>query len=312
MSLQTKEPLSEAWNRGGSVETWSRIIRTRDALPAPFDRAAGWLIDEEPALPYIVYAPRLIGTRRRTAERLVALAGETLYIWERAGRQVSMTAYSLSNISAVEVGDILLYSWLMIMGLTSEGVASATTVEFNTVSLSCFQPFISRLRPAAAVEPASNWAGERDKFNYLEPVSYKFMNFARASLLPGETVIDHLWQPRIQRHVLTVLGHSFSRPVSGAHITILTDKEVILISEDERTAEPTGGRYGSVRRYVPLERIAGLSVVARGENLVALVFQLAPDERQIEKLYEVSVVDGVERFRAAVESRLRRQLVEKP
>jgi len=311
MALEVKEPLSEAWNRGGSVETWSRIIHSRDALPAPFDRAAGWLIDKELVFPYIVFAPRLMGTRRRTAERLAALTGEAIYIWERAGRQVLMTAYPLATISAVEVGDILLYSWLTIAGLTNEGVAGATTVEFNTVSLSCFQPFISRLRPAPAVETANDWPGERDKFNYLESISYKFMSFARASLLPGGVVIDHLWQPGIQQHVLTVLGHSFSRPVSEAHITILTDKEVILIGEDERTARLSGGRYGSVRCYVPLEHIGGLSIAARGQNVVTLVFRLLPDERQVEKLYDASAVDKVERFRAALESRLGQQQVEK-
>lgn len=294
----------EAWRRGGSVETWSQIIRSHDALPPAFETAARWLTDDGSSFPYMVYAPRLAGTRRRTAERLAALTHDAIYIWERSGRQVEMTAYPLETISAIEVGDILLYSWLMVTGLTSEGNAGATTVEFNTVSLDYYRPFINRVRPATTDVSESAFRIEQGKFNYLDSISYKFMNFSRASLLPGETVIDHLWQPRIRRPILTIFGRSFYRTASVAHIAILTDQEFILILEDERSADLKGGRYGSVRRYAPLERVAGVSVSPRGEYLVALSLTLSPDGRQLETMYQADRVDEVERFRAAVESSL--------
>ncbi len=300
----------EAWRRGGSVETWSQIIRSRDALPPAFETAAVWLTGDGSTFPYVVYAPRLAGTRRRTTECLAALTHDAICIWERSGRQVEMTAYPLETISAIEVGDILLYSWLMVTGLTSEGNAGATTVEFNTVSLDYYRPFINRVRPATTDVSESAFRIEQGKFNYLDSISYKFMNYSRASLLPGETVIDHLWQPRIRRPILTIFGRSFYRTTSVAHVSILTDQEIILIIEDERTAKLKSGRYGSVRRYIPLDRVAATSVSFRGEQLVALAYDLSPDGHQIEMLYDGDKVDKVERFRAAVEGCLTQRLPE--
>lgn len=302
MSPQIKAPTRETWRRGGSIETWSQIIRSRNALPLAFETAAGWLVGDESSSPYLIYAPRLAGTRPRTAERLVALVNDAIYIWEHSGRQVELTTYPVDMISAVEVGEILLYSWLKITGLTGEGSAGATTIEFNTVSLEYYWPFINRIRPAAANVSESVLRSEQDKFNYLDSINYKFMNYARASLLPGETVIDHLWQRRIRRPILPILGHTFQRTASVAHVTILTDKELIIISEDERTADIKGGRYGNVRCYVPLGRVAGVFVSPKRQDLVALSFKLSPDDRQIEMCYEAGVVDKVERFRTAVES----------
>lgn len=297
----------EAWRRGGSVETWSQIIHSGDGLPPAFKIAAGWLSSDGSSFPYVVYSPRLAGTRRGTAERLAALTHAAIYIWEWSGRQVEMTAYPIKTISAIEVGEILLYSWLMITGLTSKGNPGATTIEFNTVSLDYYRPFINRVRPAPTDASEAAIHIEQGKFNYLDSISYKFMNFSRASLLPGETVIDHLWQPRIRRPILTIFGRSFYRTASVAHIAILTDQEVILILEDEFSADLKGGRYGSVRRYAPLERVAGVTISPRGKDLVALSLTLSPDGRQMETLYQADRVDDVERFRAAVESRIIQQ-----
>ncbi len=123
-----------------------------------------------------------------------------------------------------------------------------------------------------------------DKFDYLIKRSFKFMNYARRSLGGGEQVIDSLWQTEIREPILTLFGKQFNRTVSPQHLAILTDKELILVSEDVRVSKNEQGKYGGIWRYLPLRFITSVSA-ARKNDLWKITIEL-PNTESIELLFE--------------------------
>ena len=100
-----------------------------------------------------------------------------------------LTAFCYADVSAVEVGCVLLKSWLTIKGKNTCGVETRVTIKFNTVTDYLFLPIIGRLRRANSVADPEQYEAEQAKFNYLAHDFYKFMNVAKKCILPGEEVI---------------------------------------------------------------------------------------------------------------------------
>ncbi|RPJ06527.1 MAG: hypothetical protein EHM28_09915 [Spirochaetaceae bacterium] len=66
---------------------------------------------------------------------------------------------------------------------------------------------------------------EREKFAYLAELNYKFSVFGRKSLLGEQTVRQIVYQPLIKTAFMKI----FRCLVSPPHLTILTDREMILL-----------------------------------------------------------------------------------
>ena len=179
-----------------------------------------------------------------------------------------------------------MYSWLTISGL-AEGRLARSTLRFNTVNDELFLPFINQIRPAAR-RAASELSAERSKFDYLLSVNYKFMNYARRSLVPGEHVIQPLLQPEIRAKLITLFGRSWYRTVSTSHIHILTDTEWIIIRDDEHSPIGSGRvRHGGVWNYVPLDRISAVALNPRPDGRLTLTIQL-PHGDQLDSVFAAS------------------------
>jgi hypothetical protein len=115
------------------------------------------------------------------------------------------------------------------------------------------------------------------------------MNYAHDSLVDGETVRHSLWQPQICRPTLTFRGWTLRRAtLSLAHLTVLTDRELIIIQDDRRGSEQRGVRHGGKWDYIPLEHLGEVALRSRPDDLLILTLTLVPGGRQIELLFEVS------------------------
>jgi hypothetical protein len=136
---------------------------------------------------------------------------------------------------------------------------------------------------------------ERAKFDYLSSLNFKFMNFARRALMPGERVVHILLQPWIRAKLLTILGRSFFRTISPAHLSILTDRELIMIRDDSGPGWHNEARYGGIWNYVPLDKIRRVSLTTRDEDLLVLSIHL-PEEDHVDALFSVSMQPDVEEF----------------
>ncbi|MBI5568051.1 MAG: hypothetical protein HY870_24345 [Chloroflexi bacterium] len=254
--------------------SWARAIRSRADLPQFYHAFIAELLAGR-TLPYAVLTPTFPGFLRRETERLIFNLERDLYVLERRKPQLNCLRYALADIHYVEIGAILLHGWLKISGL-ADGKLSASTLRFNVVNDHLFTPFIEQIRPAARHLSASDLPAEQRKFDYLSTDNFKFMNYARRSLLPGERVIQPLLQPEIRATLITLLGRSWSRTVTTAHIHILTDSEWIIIRDDEQAPMGRGQvRYGGIWTYVPLDRITGVSLSTRPDDRLTLTLHFS-------------------------------------
>ena len=261
--------------------SWARVAEFYDEIPSAYRAWLDPLIRGRESFPYIVVTPTYEGYFRRENEKLVCMLDGTLHIVERARDRLVPASYRLDDISTLEVGAILLRAWITVRGLATGGVPSSSTLRFNTVTDRLFAPFVSAFRlgsrpPAGAVSDA-----ERAKFDELLTRNYKFMNYSRGSLMPGEVVQCYVLQPEIRERLFRLFGRSLSRCVSPTHIAILTDRELIVISEESGSVWQSFGavKYGGIWQHVPLERISSASLTTREDGRINLAVHLPRDER---------------------------------
>jgi hypothetical protein len=124
------------------------------------------------------------------------------------------------------------------------------------------------------------------------------MSYAKRSLLSGERVVHFILQPEVRVEVLRLLGSSFFRTLCTPHLSILTNRELILIQDGDgkrwgRSAISGGTRYGGVRyggvwNYIPLDKITSISTAATENDLLTMSIHLSGDDDAIESLFSVS------------------------
>ncbi len=100
-------------------------------------------------------------------------------------------------------------------------------------------------------------------------------------------------QPPIRAPKLTLLGKTFYRTISPAHMSILTDRELIVIREDTRWSDEV--KYGGVWDYIPLERIISLSEIEKGNGLLELTIQV-PESARLELVFQASARRNIDQF----------------
>ena len=260
MNVKLNSPEPAMTGARQTMLTWSRPVASFQEVPTLFQSACCPQLETIQPFPHTVYAPAIQNIRYPFTQKLLCVLNGNLYIWESVGGMIQTYIYPLENICHLEFGSILLNSWMKISGLTIEGAFLTTAVPFNTSTLRHYLPLIQRIRPAAAELDQKVWQTELSRFDTLAVENFKFMSFARESLVMGQKVIETIWQPAIQRHIITLFGHSFDSNVTLAHLAILTDSELILIRDDESSEENRGVRYGGVWHYIPILHIQSLSL----------------------------------------------------
>jgi len=242
--------------------SWARRIETMDDVPAGFRDTVAALVTETGTLPYLILTPSYAAFIVHTTEKLVCALADEVRIYELNGGEVRLTAFCYADVSAVEVGCVLLKSWLTITGKNTCGVETRTTIKFNTVTDYLFLPIIEKLRRAGVVADLQQFEAEQAKFNYLAHDFYKFMNVAKKSILPGEEVIGAVMQPELRTALVTLFGHIYTRLKAPAHILVRTDRELIVAVEEKQEAWSGSHKYGSIRTYIPLAKIAAVDLAA--------------------------------------------------
>jgi hypothetical protein len=141
---------------------------------------------------------------------------------------------------------------------------------------------------------------ERAKFDYLGSLHYKFMNYARRSLGPGESVRGCLLQGEVRRTVLRVLGNAIYRTIILSHLSILTNRELILIQDaDDPPLGAKGTRYGGVWRFIPLDHIRSVSSETDHDGFLVCSVDLGDGDR-LELKFQAENCADLERFEAAL------------
>jgi len=69
-------------------------------------------------------------------------------------------------------------------------------------------------------------------------------------------------QAELRTPVITLFGHAYTRLKAPAHILVRTDRELIVAVEEKQEAWSGSHKYGSIRTYIPLAKIAAIDLVA--------------------------------------------------
>jgi len=131
------------------------------------------------------------------------------------------------------------------------------------------------------VHIAAELSLEQAKFDPLRDGHFKFMNYARRSLQPGERVVAYTVQPELRQPRLTVLGKPLAlHTLETAHLCILTDHELIVIRDDPTSMQDYNeARYGGIWDYLPLSQIQGAAIEERPAGYLALLVRLPGGDR---------------------------------
>ena len=302
MTSDLNSQLSTMTGARQTMSSWAKVIESPEAVPKVYRSSFNTVLGHEPTMPYTVFAPAIAGLRHRTTEKLLCEAHATIYVWERVGDRITLAAYPTETISDLEMGEILLFSWITIGGVTQAGEVSATTIEFNTATSRHFARFVSLIRPAP--DPLTGFAldVEQAKFGYLAAESFKFGSFACSSLVEGEQVHLIVWQPKIRKPLTRLGKFTFYQTLSLSHVAVLTDKEFIVIQDDERSRESRGIRYGGKWQYIALKHIGAVAFSAQGDDVVTLSLTLEPGGRQFESIFTASRKEQIARLQARLEN----------
>jgi hypothetical protein len=285
-TLSTEEQTRLSWAK--PIESYAAVPKVYQDFFEPF-LAAGW------EFPYTIQGPAYEGFFHRSTEKLICDFGSDIFILDRNGNTYTARGYPLDKISYVEIRSVLLDSYIKISGVTTEGLRASSSIRFNTVTDFLFTPIVEKIRLFAIGTEGTTQGPESGLFDHLTNINYKFMNFGRRSLLRGEKFIHSILQPEIRTPILKFLGRTLYQTIFPTHMSILTDRELIMIREEAR--QSGNDRYGGIWDFIPLNKIGALSLDEKGSNLLALSIQL-PENERFEYLYQASAIEDLGKFLA--------------
>ncbi|MFN8432855.1 MAG: hypothetical protein U0V18_02490 [Anaerolineales bacterium] len=284
-----------------TMTAWSKVLESREEIPAIYQELFSKYFAEGAPFPRVIWMPALNRTSGWTTEKLICDTPDVLYIFEKKDKQVSALWYAYEDVYSIEDGNILLDAWLMVSGKTQGGEMRMTTLTFNMTSKRHFEGILHKLRRFPQEADADAFAAQKDTFNALANRNFKFMNFGRESLLPGETVHGFVFQPGIKNPFFTIFGMSFYKAASLAHMAVSTDRELILIQETGNEKDLSPARYGGIWQYIPLRCVDSLTVEETTNDRVKLLIRCQPDA-VIEKVFDRSNLVELQHFCADLQT----------
>ena len=274
--------------------SWLDVIRSYDEVPDIFRSSFEGLLSHS-QFPYTVLTPSYAGFMNRENQKLVCCLDDKVCILEEITDTLTCTCYAVKDISYVEVGKALLQAWVKISGVADSGLPTTAEFKFNTVTEHLFAPVVTKIRSATDSSQGIEPSIEQSKFNFLTQENLKLMNYARRSILPDEKVEYIILQPEIREEVLRLFGNSLFRTVYRSHLSILTNRELILIQEGTGKRWGEDVRYGGVFHYISLDKITSIALSEPENELLTMSVQL-PNGDCIDSVFSVSNRQEVDRF----------------
>ena len=227
-------------------DAWARQLTEWKDIPGPFRP----FVSADRPLPYLVYSPPDAWISRTVNARLTMLSDQEISVLENTTNGVRASVWLFADLDYVEQGAVHLYSWLRLSGLMADGPTVAQ-VEYNAAVAPLFTQVAQAVRETWTAHSRVVMGEEWRKLEDLAAVDYKLWSYARESVLPGERIFATMYQPEITVSRFLVSN----RRLTVSYVCVLTDRELIFVSDDT-------GRYGIVRRYIPLTKIKEWQVEA--------------------------------------------------
>ncbi|MCE5284941.1 MAG: hypothetical protein LLG02_03690 [Pelosinus sp.] len=251
------------------TSSWPRIVNCYDDIPKVFRD----YVNTQKYFPYIVYSPPdNWGLKIYTNAKLTCLYQDRIMILENNNGSVQQDCYYFKDIDYVEQGRILLYSWIKVSGF-SEGAFSTTMVIYNTVMIELFTMVVKSIRKSQFLNVNEAMTLDLSSLDFLQSLSYKFLNYTRESILLGEKIKQTVYQPLLRKKYLFF----FKKTIIWGHIIILTDQELIVLKneENDKSNNKEQETFGGIWMHIPLAKIAQINIDAQaGKDLIILSIKL--------------------------------------
>lgn len=269
---------AQAADERQNVQPWGRLIKSSDKVPEVYRAAFDALLAGTDRFPHTVFVPPCVGVKNRPEGRLICCLNGGIHLLEVVGSSLVSTVYPVEKISRVQAGLVLLCSWIGFQGVTADGVETSTEIRFNTVTDYLFTPIVKWIRSTPEHSETVDRGAELDRFDYLEKLNFKLMNYSRRSIAPGDHVVQTLFQPEIRISAFKAFWLPFFRKLFAPHVVILTDRELILIKDGSNGRFGKDIRHGGVWDYIPLDKITAVTVTADEDDLQTLSIHLPGDD----------------------------------
>lgn len=267
---------------------WTKVIESYEDIPSNYRGFFEKRLTDNQTIPYTLLAPPLVKPAGKTTEKLICDVDNAIHILERNGGQVTTKSYPYRTVSMLEMGNVLLSSWVTISGITNTGAADVSTIDFNDSSTRHYKTFIKKLRPLPRETGANQFKVEKSKFDYLLALNFKLMSYARACLIDGETVQQIILQPVIRMPRWQMLGDRFLKMVTPPHLTVLTSHELIFIKDMGHGNKAGQPKYGGIWQYIPLRSIKSIAwAKSMDESWLTLSITVSPD-KIVTKIFAIS------------------------
>ena len=271
--------------------TWSRRLPSVEKAPEVFRPA----LDPGPdGLPYAVFTPSLqVGLLRRTHPQVWSNGSSAVRTLVDAGGEIREHCYPLAGISHLRVTKTLLRTWISLAGTGPDGKPQTASVEINTVTDSLFDPILDRIRggngDTGRPQPLTEAAG---------PLGRKFAILAGRALLPGDRVEQAVPHPARRG---SGSGPPWARNglLAPARLALLTERELILITDDGSRGAVAESGYGGIRDHIPRHREIGVTLEEAGSDLLELALHL-PGGHVLTARFDTACRPALERLVASL------------
>ena len=242
-----------------TMKAWAIKINTLNEVPEAFRDAIEASLESDSGFTQMVYAPQNKHTGKPACDTMMVSTPEEIHFFLKEATGVHKVSYMFSELQAVQLGTVLLQSWIRIFG-HSDTDYQETTLYFDTVMEDMFVPVVESARlKATGLSPQ----GDPPKVGVLDRLmdeSMKFLNYGKQSLLPGQQVKAMVYQPRAKGEKTTGETHE-----TAPHLTLLTNEELILIQETKQEASATQ-KYSGIWTYIPLNQMTHTKLEASKQD----------------------------------------------
>ena len=235
-----------------TMSQWPVQVKRPDQIPDSFCE----VLDERfgAKWPYSIYIPPSKWDAEGKRPKVFSMVEDGIMYFEDVKTEVKEVFYPYKNILYVEIGRMLLSSWMTIHGMV-DGTYRQSTISYNTVRDDLFDPIIEKIRAQISPEASVLEDQNGERLSDLKQLDLKFLNYTKQSLLPGEKIVNIIYQPKIQE----ASGKLMKALPEHTHAVVLTDNELILIKEDNHKYKNVHSNYGVVKDFIPLDHITKLT-----------------------------------------------------
>lgn len=243
-----------------TIDTFPRLIKNIDEIPSTFKDYISSFVSNNTGFPYMIFIPQNWWGFKFVPAKLIVLLEDRILVAEKNKKKLLILNYLFNDIYYIQKGIVLLHSWIKLIGLVN-GNISISFIEFNSVGAKIFRPVVEKFRMVSCgleinEKEKEKLKKEKEKFLYLLNSNYKYMNFGSDSIMPGENVQNMLLQPGIK----VKYCFFFKRYLNVQHFSILTDKELIIIHDNDTLRSLNIIEFGGIWNFIPLNKIKNISL----------------------------------------------------